>query len=136
MKGFATLAACLFFVALPALAQSLMAVPSGQAMVPYEALWEDHVQEDGTRETWLILRFLAPEISKIGGRIDFAGAEPDLDFLCASVGLPLARMTGGGVDQIIVTLLEKPLARGVRDAHVTKYMSAYRVSGQTCEWEG
>lgn len=129
---------CLMLLAilgLPAQGQDLMAVPSGQAMLPYEALWEDHLAEGVDGETWLILRFLAPGIAKSGGAVSFADAEPDLDFICTQVGLPLAELTGGGVDQIIVTFLDKPLPRGERDASVTQFMNAYRVVKGACKWE-
>ncbi len=131
----AVLAFLLLIAALPARGQDLMQVPSGQVMLPYEALWEDHLSEGANGETWLILRFLAPEISKSKGRISFAEAEGDLVFLCTNIGLPLAAMTGGGVDQIIVTLLEKPLPRGQRDPDVTKFINAFRVTEGACIWE-
>jgi len=121
-------------LAFPAIAQTLMKVPTGQALVPYEALWEDHLTEGVTGETWLILRFLAPEIARDGGRISYDMASEDLDFLCNTVGFPLSEMTGGGVDQIIVTLIDKPVPRGQRDPDATKFMNAYRLVKGHCEW--
>ncbi|NOX73337.1 MAG: hypothetical protein GXP03_06865 [Alphaproteobacteria bacterium] len=125
--------AVLLMLALPAQAAEKLAVPTGQLILPYEALWEDH-PESG--EVWLVLRFLAPEIAKAKGKISYDDATPDIDFLCENVGLPLVESTGGGVDQIIVTLLDAPLARGERDKKVTRYMNAYRVDQGVCEWEG
>lgn len=110
-------------------------VPSGQMILPYEALWEDHRAEGESGETWLILRFLAPQIAKAKGRITYGDAAPDIDQLCREIGLPLAAMTGGGVDQIVVTLMDQPLPRGARDAAVTQFMSAYRVIEGDCIWE-
>ncbi len=122
--------------AAPVVAQDgLMTVPSGQTILPYEALWEDHMNEGASGETWLILRFLAPGISKHGGDISFEVAAGDLDFICAEIGQKLADMTGGGVDQIIVNLLDKPLARGQRDPEVTQFMNAYRIGEGVCLWE-
>jgi len=112
-----------------------IAVPSGQMVVPYEALWEDHAKADQAPETWLVLRFLAPEIARAKGKIAFQAAAPDIDFLCKKVGLPLASLTGGGVDQVLVVLLDQPLPRGARNPAVTKFMSAYRVNTGVCEWE-
>jgi hypothetical protein len=118
----------------PAAAEGL-AVPSGQLVLPYEALWEDHVSEGTNGETWLILRFLTPEIARTEGRISFGDAEPDIVFLCQKVGLPLVVLTGGGVDQIIVNLMDRPVARGQRDPASTQFMNAYRVDQGDCIWE-
>ncbi len=121
-------------LALPGVSQTLMKVPTGQVMLPYEALWEDHLSEGIDGETWLILRFLAPEIARDGGRVNYEMAAEDLDFLCRTIGIPLVDLTGGGVDQIIVTLSDKPVARGVRDPDATQYMNAYRLVQGQCEW--
>ncbi|MEM9639279.1 MAG: DUF6497 family protein, partial [Pseudomonadota bacterium] len=64
--------------ALPALE-----VPSGQPVELYEVL----IDEVGA-DTWLRFRFLAPEIARNGGSVDFAQAEPDLEHLCQAVALP------------------------------------------------
>lgn len=116
-------------------AEGQVAVPSGQMVLPYEALWEDHPSEGEGGETWLILRFLAPEIAKVKGKFTYGDAAPDIDHLCQEIGLPLAAMTGDGVDQIIVTLMDQPLPRGARDTAVTQFMSAYRVTEGACIWE-
>lgn len=120
---------------LPAGADGVLKVPSGQLVLPYEALWEDHVNEGASGETWLILRFLTPDIAQAKGKISYGDAAPDIDFLCEQVGLPLADLTGGGVDQIIVTLMDQPILRGKRDPAVTQFMSAYRVEEGRCIWE-
>jgi len=134
----ATLTAMLIVLAttpISASAAKLLAVPSGQVLVPYEALWEDRLHNGETAETWLILRFLAPDIARKGGRITFDDAEADLGFLCETVGIPLARSTGGGVDQIVVTLLDRPLPRGERNPDVTQFGNAYRIVDNACQWE-
>lgn len=118
-----------------ALAEARLHVPSGQYLLPYEALWEDHTNEGKVGETWLVLRFLAPDIMRDGGKISFAAALPDMAYLCKKVGLALVAATGGGVDQIIVTLLDQPAVRGMRNKNVTKFMNAFRVVDGTCKWE-
>jgi len=108
-------------------------------ILPYEALWEDHKDAGNTagqtQETWLVLRFLAPGIARAKGKIKVVDAAPDMDALCKDVGLPLVRLTGGGVDQVLVVLMDQPVPRGTRRPDVTKFMSAYRVVKGTCEWE-
>lgn len=127
--------ALLLMLVAPAQAADRLAVPSGQLVLPYEALWEDHLAEGSAGETWLILRFLMPGIAKKKGKVSFADAAPDIDFLCDNVGLPLVEMTGGGVEQIIVTLMDVPIPRGQTNADVTQFMNAYRVDQGTCIWE-
>ena len=119
--------------ALPVMAAEPMKVPSGQILLPYEFLWEDHLDEGAKGEAWMILRFLAPGIAKAGGTVKFEEAEKDIEFICATVGLPLAVSTGA-VDQIIVNLMDQPLPRGESDSEVTQYMGAYRVVDGKCEW--
>jgi len=113
----------------------IITVPSGQLVVPYEVLWEDHADAGLPQETWLVLRFLAPQIAKETGKVRFADAAPDLDYLCKSLGLTIAGLTGGGVDQVLVVLLDQPLPRGAHRPGVTKFMSAYRVTTGACIWE-
>ncbi len=134
MRAIAFLIAMLFGT-VPVLAEDGLNVPSGQLVLPYEALWEDHLAEGTSGETWLILRFLTPEIAKAKGKLKFGDAVPDIDFLCEQVGLPLVAMTGGGVHQIIVNLMDQPIARGQRDTDVTQFMNAYRVEKGACIWE-
>jgi len=121
------------FLAAPVAANGLMQVPSGQVIVPYEFLWEDHMDEGVKGEAWLILRFLTPEIARANGRIKFEAAEKDIEVLCTKVGLPLVAQTGA-VNQIIVNLMDKPLARGDSDPEVTQFLGAFRVETGTCEW--
>lgn len=125
----------LALLALPATASERLRVPSGQLVLPYEAIWEDHVQAGTSGETWLILRFLTPEIAKAAGKISFAAASTDIAYICENIGLPLVEMTGGGVHQVIINLMDQPIPRGQRDTEVTQFMSAYRVEEGTCIWE-
>lgn len=129
-------AVCIWLLlAFSAEAADRLAVPSGQLVLPYEALWEDHVNEGEKGETWLVLRFLTPEIAKAKAKLEFADASPDIDFICENIGLPLVEMTGGGVDQIVVTMMDIPIPRGKRDPSVTQFMSAYRVNEGVCIWD-
>jgi len=121
--------------ALPAQAGGLADVPSGQDIWPYEYLWEDHTGAEGGRETWLVLRFLTPGIAQSGGTVDFDKAAPDLDYLCREIGLPVVQMSGGGVDLVLVNLMDKPVPRGLRDSSATQFMSSYRLEEGACKWE-
>jgi hypothetical protein len=136
LGGVVRVLALLLMLALPAQAADRLVVPSGQLVLPFEILWEDHLAEGAKGETWLILRFLTPDIAKAAKNLSFSEVAPDIDFLCDNVGLPLVEMTGGGVDQIIVSLMNQAIPRGKRDENVTQFMNAYRVDQGICEWEG
>ncbi|MGV6811653.1 MAG: DUF6497 family protein [Brevirhabdus sp.] len=120
------LALCAALVAAPAVATEII-VPSGQLIVPFEVLAEAH----GT-ETWLILRYLAPEIAD---GMTYDVVEPDLDHLCATEGPRQAELYAAPVDQIIVTLLDQPLERGQSNPDVIQYFGAYRLIDGACIWE-
>ncbi len=116
-------------------ASEALIAPSGLHLWAYEALWEDHLGEGAKGETWLVLRFLAPEIARDLGKFKYGDVNGDIDHVCESVGLPLVASTGGGVDQIIVNFLDQPLPRGQSNPAVTQFMGAYRVTEGVCVWE-
>ncbi|MEM9524083.1 MAG: DUF6497 family protein [Pseudomonadota bacterium] len=117
----------LCFATLPVLAQPPLVVPSGQALTLYEAL----IEEQGD-ETVLVLRYLAPEISRAGGVLTYDQVTADLDHLCATDGLAAASREN---QQIIVTLMDRPLPRGQTNPDITQFFAAYRRAGQSCIWE-
>jgi len=111
------------FLAAPAVAGEII-VPSGQLIVPFEVLSEDHGVE-----TWLILRYLAPSI---GDDVPYAVAASDIDHLCATEGVEQADLHGAPVDQIVITLMAKPLERGLADPDITQFFGAFRLVEETC----
>ena len=129
------LALLLALVALPLRAADGLHVPTGQLVLPYEALWEDHAGEGVNGETWLVLRFLTPEIARGAGKFSYSDVLADFDFVCENIGLPLIEISGGGVDLLIVTFLDKPLARGALDQKVTQFNNIYRVDQGGCALE-
>jgi uncharacterized protein DUF6497 len=131
----ALLALLLALIALPLRAADGLHVPTGQVLLPYEALWEDHPDEGASGETWLVLRFLTPEIARDLGKFAYRDVLPDFDFICENIGLPLIESSGGGVDLLIVTLLDAPLARGALDRKVTQFNNIYRVDQGGCALE-
>ena len=136
MSASALLLALLLALAAPARAADGLHVPSGQVILPYEALWEDFTETAGEgRSTRLVLRFLTPEIARDKGLRRYGDVEADFEYLCREIGLPLIEMTGGQVDQLVVTMLDAPLARGALDARVTQFNTVYRVDQGVCEWE-
>jgi hypothetical protein len=119
----------------PMAAAEGMKLPSGLTIWPFEMLWEDHPEAGETGEVWLVLRFIAPEIARDLGRYKFTEVAPDIDHVCETLGRPLVEQTGGGVAQVLVTISDRALPRGLRDPEATQFMSAYRLESGACIWE-
>lgn len=116
-----------------ALAQTeALSLPSGQPVSRLDILFEDHPE---TGENWLVLRFLTPQIARDPGLVSYGQAAPDMDYLCAEIGLNAAQSFGDDVDVVVVVFLDQPLGRGVTNAAVTQFMSAYRLIDGACIWE-
>lgn len=117
-----------------ALSPPAPALPSGQSVEPLAMALER--QQDG--QLWLILRYHAPRIAREGGDLAYADVVADLDALCAGPGLAVARAAaaaGTPADQIVVTLMDRPVPRGERDPSATQFLSAYRPGPEGCAWE-
>lgn len=108
-----------------------IAVPSGQTILPLDVIWE----EQGG-DVVLVTRYLASEIARGRGRLDFSGAEPDMDHLCATVSVLLNAATGAEASRAIVALLDRPVPRGQPDPASTQFLNVYRLEGDRCIWEG
>ena len=119
------LAAIALLAATPAAAQGL---PSGQALVLWEVVWE-RVEGAGTQA---VLRFIAPGVARDGGGVDAEAAMADLDWLCATHGVPVAALPMARSDSVVVTLMDRPVPRGATDPAATQYFGTYAVEGGEC----
>ncbi|MFV0358313.1 DUF6497 family protein [Tropicimonas sp.] len=105
-------------------------VPSGIEVSYHDRIVEE--QADG--QIWLTLRFLAPQIGAGEGEAGYDRVVGDLDHLCDAEGMPAAA-EAGGVDQIIITLMDRIVERGVMDPEATMYIGAYLPAEGGCVWE-
>lgn len=110
-----------------------LAVPSGQPVTLLEVN-----QQDGNQGGSAIhVRFLAPEISRTGGRIVFSQAEEDMAVICQDYVLPhLSRITDTTPDQIVIVLADRWVEFGVSDKDATQFFEAYRPDNGVCVWDG
>ena len=106
-------------------------VPSGQPITFIDEVIE--AQPGG--ETWLIRRYLAPDIARDTGTIGYEAAAADLDALCDSDGLAAVAETTAEIDQIVITLMDRPVERGETDAEATQFIGAYLPSAEGCIWQ-
>ena len=111
---------------LPALAGGLP-LPSGQEVTLHQTVVE--TQADG--QDWLILRYLSPLVAD---GATYEDAIADMDALCAGPGLTRAAETGG-IDQIVVALMDRPVPFGTPDPDAVVYIAAYRIEEGRCLWQ-
>ncbi len=109
-------------------------LPSGQAVVPHDMMLERQV--DG--QVWLVLRYIAPRIARAGGDLGYEEVSADLDALCDGPGLAAAGAagrSGSPPDQIVVTLMDRPVPWGATDPDATVFIGAYRPGPERCAWQ-
>ncbi|MEO0861097.1 MAG: DUF6497 family protein [Pseudomonadota bacterium] len=102
--------------------------PSGQPIVLWQVLWE-RVEGQGTQA---ILRFIAPEVARDGGSVDYDAAQTDMDWLCASHGLPVASLPSARSDSVVITLMDRPVPRGATDPEATQFFGVYALKNGMC----
>jgi hypothetical protein len=88
------------------LAQDLIEVPSGQPVTLQDVIWN----EPGPAGLTARFRFIAPEIARDGGSIDFDTALEDMDHLCDTYALPRVQtITGPRPAQVVMSLSDIPV---------------------------
>jgi hypothetical protein len=116
----------------PALAQDLVPVPSGQPVTLQDVIWN----EPGPAGLTARFRFIAPEIDRDRGSIDFDTAAADMDYLCDTYALPrLDTITGPRPAQVVISLSDRPVEFGVITPEATQFFEAYSIGPDGCVWE-
>lgn len=105
-------------------------VPSGQPITLFEALIDEV-----NGQSWLRMRFVAPEIARDGGTVEYDLAGKDMAHLCTSVALPYAKEYDLKPHTIIVSLSDRETEFGVQNAEATQFFDAFVVQDGTCIWE-
>lgn len=118
----------LALAATPALA---LDVPSGQPVTLQEVL----VDEVGP-QIWLRFRFVAPDIARGAGRVEYDTAADDMTHLCGALALPYLAQYDLTGDVIVISLADRPTTFGQPDPDTTQFFEAYRVENDICIWEG
>ena len=118
----------IFLAASPAAA---LDVPSGQPVTLQEVL----LDEVGT-QTWLRFRFVAPEITRRAGGVDYDTAAGDMAHLCDALALPYIAQYDLTGDVIVISLADRPTEFGTADPDATQFFEAYRVENGRCILEG
>lgn len=129
---------CGLLAAAPALAEDApapMHLPSGQAVTLYQMIWPAGTESKGEKR--LRLRFVAPQIATDAkASISPEAADEDLIYLCDNVALPALRKDGRKVDEIVITLMARPVKFGTSDPSVRQFIDTFLPGTERCEWEG
>lgn len=108
-----------------------ISVPSGQPVEFHEVIWE----EEGDLNIYRF-RYIAPQIARDNGRIDFEQAETDIKHLCESSALPVLIAQKRVADKIIISISDRKVTFGVPAPEATQFFEVYSPDGAACKWEG
>ena len=123
--------AMLIFCALagPVAAQQ-MQVPSGQPVTLNEVLIDER-----PGEIWVRFRFIAPDIARDGGAINYDIAAPDMDHLCETMALAYLQQYELTPTRVVISLSDRVVPFGTPTPEATQFFEAYRPETTRCIWE-
>ena len=106
-------------------------VPSGQPVTLQEVIWN----APGPGGLTLRFRFVAPQIARDGGAVDFDTAVADMQTLCNTFALPRIAENGPQPAQVIISLSAMALPFGEARPDVTQFFEAFTIKDGICIWE-
>ncbi|MFN3936931.1 MAG: DUF6497 family protein [Gemmobacter sp.] len=115
-------------LAAPAGAEEIV-VPSGQPVTLQDVIWGIPGPEGLT----VRFRFIAPEIARDGGSIDFDTASADMEYLCNTYALPrVETLTGPTPEEIVIAFSDIPVEFGTIAPEATQFFEAFSVEDGIC----
>ncbi|MDR0809350.1 MAG: DUF6497 family protein [Gemmobacter sp.] len=108
-----------------------IAVPSGQPVTLQDVIWN----EMGPQGLTMRFRFIAPQIAREGGGVDFDTAAADMQALCESFALPRLAEFGPMPAQIVISLADISVPFGEAAPEATQYFEAFSIRDGACIWE-
>jgi len=106
-------------------------VPSGQPVTLHEVIWNAQGPEGLT----LRFRFLAPQIARDSGTVDFNTAAGDMQALCENYALPRIAAHGPVPAQVIISLSDAPVPFGEARPEATQFFEAFTIKDGNCIWD-
>lgn len=106
-------------------------VPSGQPVTLQDVIWN----EMGPHGLTMRFRFLAPQIARAGGAVDFDAAVQDMQVLCQQFALPRIAEFGPMPQQIIISLSDVAVPFGETAPEATQFFEAFALQDGACIWE-
>lgn len=108
-----------------------IAVPSGQEITLLDVIWN----VPGPEGLALRFRFVAPQIARDGGTVDYETASADMLHLCQSFALAEMERFGPTPQQIIISLSDRPVPFGQTAPEATQFFEAFTLQDGSCMWE-
>ncbi len=106
-------------------------VPSGQPVFLQDVIWN----APGPEGLTLRFRFIAPQIARDTGTVDYEMAAADMMPLCQTYALPRLGEFGPQPSQIIISLSDIAVAFGDTVPEATQFFEAFSYQDGTCIWE-
>ncbi|WP_246020453.1 DUF6497 family protein [Aliigemmobacter aestuarii] len=106
-------------------------VPSGQPVTLQDVIWN----APGPEGLTLRFRFVAPQIAREGGGVDFDTAAADMLDLCQNYALQRLSETGPVPNQIIISLSDVALPFGEAAPDATQFFEAFSIVDGQCVWD-
>lgn len=110
---------------------TLVPVPSGQPVVLQDVIWNAPGPDGLTTR----FRFVAPQIARDGGSVDFEMAAADMVALCQNFALARISEFGPAPGQIIISLSDRPVPFGESMPEATQFFEAFTIEDGQCIWE-
>lgn len=95
--------------------------PSGLVVQIHDVV----VEQDGL----VRLRFLAPALAE---GADFARIEGDFPWLCTGQALPALAANGVEAQQIVISVMDRPVPFGTLDPDAIQFFEAFRIADGDC----
>ncbi len=108
-----------------------IAVPSGQPVTLQDVIWN----EAGPQGLTLRFRFIAPQIARAGGNVDFDTAAADMQALCEGFALPRLAEFGPAPAQVVISLADVAVPFGEAAPEATQFFEAFSIRDGACIWE-
>ncbi|MFD3190582.1 DUF6497 family protein [Sedimentitalea sp. HM32M-2] len=105
-------------------------VPSGQPVELNEVLVDDR-----PGEVWIRFRFVAPQIARQSGSVDYGQAAADMDHLCRNLVLPYLAEYALSPSRVVISLSDRDVPFGLAAPEATQFFEAYRLEDADCIWE-
>ncbi len=80
-------------------------------------------------------RFIAPAIDPGGDALTYQAVADDFQVLCDTYALPALRQAGQSVAEIVITLMDRPVAFGEIAPGATQFFEPFSVATGACIWE-
>lgn len=122
-----TLSAAAMLIAAPVAAAE---VPSGQSVTLHEVLVDAQAAQ-----TWLRLRFFAPQIARGEAQIPYEVAGEDMLYLCDTFAVPYMAEYGLAADKIVISFMDRITEFGQPDRDATQYFESFRTENGACIWD-